>query len=52
MMLEENEKRIIFRPTEKQLKRIDTVFKKTGRYRTLSEMYRHIFEIGLDKLEE
>lgn len=43
--------RISFRPTEKQVKRLDELM-KSGRYKHQSELLRHILEIGMDGLEK
>lgn len=51
-MTDKQNTRIVFRPTDEQYKRLNNVFLKTGRYRHLSELLRHILEIGLKKLEE
>ena len=49
---EQNDTRIVFRPTNEQYKRLSNLFLKSGRYKHLSELLRHLLEIGLDKLEE
>jgi len=54
-MIKENDNeddRIIFRPSEDQKKKIKKLM-LTGKYRTLSELYRQLFTIGLkNKLKE
>ena len=47
-----NNLRLIFRPTKKQYDRLQKVYTESGRYKHLSELLRHIVEIGLDELEE
>jgi len=44
--------RLIFRPTEGQYKRLNKVFSKSDRYKHMSELLRHIVEIGLNELEK
>lgn len=52
-MTDDNENnRIIFRPTEQQYKRINNLFMASGRYKTMSEMLRHMTEISLEVLEK
>ena len=51
-MTEENNQRIIFRPTGQQHKRLNQLFSTSGRYKHMSELLRHILEIGLDELEK
>jgi len=44
--------RIIFRPSKDQLNKIEMLM-ETGRYKTLSELIRHLINIGIDnKLKE
>jgi len=50
-MTDENNMRIIFRPTKKQYERMQKLYSESGRYKHLSELLRHIMEIGLDDLE-
>jgi len=50
-MTDENNMRIIFRPTKKQYDRMQKIYIDSGRYKHLSELLRHIMEIGLDDLE-
>ena len=47
--VDENNMRIIFRPTQIQYDRVQKLM-TTGRYRTQSELLRQILNIGLDKL--
>ena len=51
-MTDDNDMRIVFRPTNEQHKRLNNVFMKSGRFKHMSEMMRYIVEIGLKKLEE
>jgi len=51
-MNEEANTRIVFRPTEEQYKRLNKIFTNSGRYKHMSELLRHILEIGLDDLEK
>jgi len=45
--------RIVFRPTETQYKRLQKIYADgTRKYKHLSEVIRHIMEIGLDELEK
>jgi len=48
----ETDERIIFRPTKNQYKRLNKLFKEADRYKHLSELLRHILEIGLNELEK
>ena len=48
---EQTDSRIVFRPTVEQHKRLQNVFMKLGRFRSVSEMMRYIVEIGLKELE-
>jgi len=50
-MTEEQNTRIVFRPTDEQYKRLNKVFLEAGRYKHMSELLRHIMEIGLNELE-
>ena len=50
-MTEENNLRIVFRPTMVQHKRLNALM-GSGKYKHLSELIRHILEIGMDELEE
>jgi len=44
--------RIIFRPSKDQLNKIEMLM-ETGRYKTLSELYRQLFNIGIkEKMKE
>lgn len=47
---EENNMRIIFRPTQMQYDRVQKLM-TSGNYKTQSELLRRILNIGLDKLE-
>lgn len=49
---DENDLRIVFRPTTKQYSRISNIYLNSGRYKHLSELMRELVEIGLNKLEE
>jgi len=49
---DENNLRIIFRPTKIQYDRIQKLLVDSGRYKHLSELIRHLVEIGLDELEK
>ncbi len=51
-MTEDQDARLIFRPTKTQYDRVNKLFTDSGRYKHLSELLRHITEIGLDELEE
>lgn len=51
-MTDENNLRIIFRPTKMQYDRMQNIYISSGRYKHLSELLRHIMEIGLDELEK
>ena len=42
--------RLIFRPTETQYKRFQRLL-ASGKYKHMSELIRHIMEIGMDELE-
>jgi hypothetical protein len=46
-----NKGRLIFRPTESQLKRFNKIA-NCGSYRTQSEVLRRILDIGMDVLEK
>lgn len=43
--------RLIFRPTDKQYKRLQKIFNK-GYWKTLSECLRNCLEVGLNDLEK
>jgi len=49
---ETNNMRIVFRPTKQQYDRLYNMLNTSGRYKHLSELIRHIVEIGLNELEE
>lgn len=50
-MTDDNNYRLIFRPTKIQYDRINTIYMNSGRYKHLSELLRHIVEEGLEKIE-
>ena len=50
-MVEENNFRLVFRPTKPQLKRFNNLM-STGHFVTMSDLLRQILEIGLDELEK
>ena len=50
-MTTDDNQRIIFRPTGQQYKRLNKIFSESGRYKHMSELLRHIMEIGLNELE-
>ena len=47
----ENNMRLIFRPTTEQYQRIHELM-DTGRYKTLSEILRQALNYGLDRIEK
>ena len=50
-MNDNNNMRLIFRPTKEQYKRIQQIYNQ-GRYKHISELLRHALNIGLDQMEE
>lgn len=49
-MTDENNMRLIVRPTTDQYNRLQKIY-ETGRYKHLSELLRHIINIGLEHIE-
>ena len=49
-MLNNSDNRIVFRPTDKQKMRLDKIM-ESGKYKHLSELIRHLIEIGLKEIE-
>jgi len=50
-MTEETNNRLVFRATEIQYKRLNQLLINASQYKTMSELLRHIVEIGLKQLE-
>jgi len=46
-----NNMRLVFRPTTNQYTRLQKIYNQ-GRFKHLSELIRHILNLGLDKFEE
>jgi len=50
-MTEETNMRIVFRPTEIQYNRLNKLLTQASQYKTMSELIRHLLEIGLKEVE-
>ena len=48
---DENNLRVIYRPTKEQYNRLIRVLNKSQRYKHLSELLRHAVDEGLNKIE-
>ena len=49
-MNDDSNMRLVFRPTTEQYNKLQTVM-ESGKYKHLSELLRHLINIGLEKLE-
>ena len=49
-MNDDSNMRLVFRPTIEQYNKLQTVM-ESGKYKHLSELLRHLINIGLEKLE-